>query len=148
MLNVELPEALAEAGKHTWHPDHEGHTVVAHQLEWVTAELEALVEPAQDGCRLGLGQDSQPDHEAGVVIDQAHDPGLDVALAAEVDEEGALDIDVPELIGLGPLVAGPRPRRHTPARAAPGLEQAVDAGMANLIDPTPGQFSRDPLEFQ
>jgi hypothetical protein len=39
-----------------------------------------------------LGQDSQPDHEAGMVVDQAHDAGLDVALAAEVDEERTFDV--------------------------------------------------------
>src|ERR1700730_627854 len=145
MLDVEVPQALAEAGEHSRHPDHEGEAVVAHQLDWVTAQLEALVEPSQDGRRLGLGQDSEPDHEAGMVVDQAHDPCLDVALAAEVDEERALDVNVPELIGSSPLVAGPRPRWHTAARAAPGLEQAIDVGMANLIDQPPGQFSRDPL---
>src|SRR5256714_4595229 len=145
MLDVELPQALAEAGEHARHPDHEGEAVVAHQLERLTAQLEALVEPSQDRRRLGLGQDAQPDHEAGMVVDQAHDPGLDVVLAAEVDEEGALDIDVPELIGSSPLVAGPWSRWDTAAGAAAGLEQAIDVGVANLIDPAPGQFSRDPL---
>src|SRR3989440_855643 len=145
MLDVEVAQALAEAGEHARHPDHEGEAVVTHQLEGVTAQLEALVEPSQDRRRLGLGQDAQPDHEAGMVVDQAHDPGLDVVLAAEVDEEGALDIDVPELIGSSPLVAGPWSRWDTAAGAAAGLEQAIDVGVANLIDPAPGQFSRDPL---
>src|ERR671924_362121 len=80
-----------------------------------------------------------------MVVDQANHPGLDVALGAQVDEEGALVVDVPELIGSSPLVAGPGPRRHTAASAAVGSEQAVDIGVANLIDPAPSQFSRDPL---
>src|SRR5439155_24452959 len=145
MLNVKVAQALAEAGEHARHPDHEGEAVVAHQLDWVTAELEALLEPSQDGRRLGLGQDSQADHEAGMVVDQAHDPGLDVALAAQVDEERTFDVNVPELIGSGPLVAGPGPRRHTAASAAAGLEQAIDIGVADLIDLAAAQFSRDPL---
>src|SRR6202048_5501953 len=130
MLDVEVAQALAEAGEHARHPDHEGEAVVAHQLDWVTAQLEAIVEPSQDGGRLGLGQDSEPDHEAGMVVDQAHDPGLDVALAAEVDEERPLDVDVPNLIGPSPLVAGPRPRRDTAAGAAAGLEKGVEVGVA------------------
>src|SRR2546425_2228622 len=56
MLDVEVAQALAEAGEHSRHPDHEGEAVVAHQLEWLTAEFEPLVEPSQDGCGSGFVQ--------------------------------------------------------------------------------------------
>jgi hypothetical protein len=39
-----------------------------------------------------------------VVVDQADDPGLEVALRSELDEERAFDVDVPERIRARPFV--------------------------------------------
>ncbi len=81
---------------------------------------------------MGLGlvftQDSQPDDKSGVVVDQAHDPGLDV-VAAQVDEEGPFDINVPKLVRLAALVARSRRPRYRSAAAAQGAEQLVVFGV-------------------
>lgn len=64
----------------------------------MATKLNALLEPAQDGHRFGLGQDAHPNHKSGVVVNQPNEPGLDVATAGKVDEEGAFDVNVPQFI--------------------------------------------------
>jgi len=80
-----------------------------------------------------------------MVIDQAHDPGLGVLLAAEADEKGTFDVNVPEFIGSSSLIAGSGPSRHAATSTPGGLEETVDVGVADLVDLPPSQFSRDPL---
>src|ERR1700730_7500202 len=145
VLDVEVAQALTEQGEYAGHPDHEGQTVLAHQLQRPTAEFEALVQPSQDGVGLGPRQNPESDHEAGVVVHQANQPGLEVAAAREVDEEGALDVDVLQLIGPQALVTGTWSARHAAAGAALGLEQAIDIAMAHLVDLAPPHLRRDPL---
>src|SRR5216684_1487910 len=91
--DVQVSQPLSEQRQHARHPDHERQSVVAHQLQWLTAELEAFIQPFQDGRRPGLGQDAKANYEARMVIDQSNDPGLHVA-TAEVNEERSPDVDV------------------------------------------------------
>jgi hypothetical protein len=35
------------------------------------------------------------DQEARVVVDQPHDPGLEITAGGQTNEEGSLDVDVP-----------------------------------------------------
>src|SRR6267143_1545265 len=104
VLDVQVSKALAEHGQDTGHPDHERAAVVAHQLEGLTAELEALVEPGDDRGSFVLGQNAKHNHESRVVVDQANDPGFDVTAMHETDEKRPFDIDVPEFVWLAPLI--------------------------------------------
>jgi hypothetical protein len=64
-------KTVAEASEDSGHPDNEWVAVVAHELEWLAAELKALLEPSQDGRRLSVGVDSKADKKTGMVVDQA-----------------------------------------------------------------------------
>src|SRR5216684_3258878 len=131
--DVQVSQPLSEQRQHARHPDHERQSVVAHQLQWLTAELEAFIQPFQDGRRLGLGQDAKANYEARMVIDQSNDPGLHVA-TAEVNEERSLDVDVPELIGLTPLVARSWWPGDGASIASVDLKQMVDVIWADRED--------------
>src|SRR5260370_4140632 len=145
VLDVEVAQTLAEVGEYAWHPDHEGQAVIAHQLKRLAAKLEAFVQPGQDGFRPRLGQYPEPDHKSRVVVDHTDQPGLDVAAALEVDEEGTFDIDMPELVGLSPFITATWSRRHAAAGAAPGAQHAVAVAMAHLIDLAAPHLRRDSL---
>jgi hypothetical protein len=64
-----------------------------------------------------------------VVVDQAHDPGLEVSLR-EVDEERAFDVYVPELIRLAAFIARSRRSGYgaSPAAKADGDGDRIDPG--------------------
>jgi len=83
-----------------------------------------------------------------VIVDQADNPGLEVARAFDVDEEGAFDVDVPELIRLGALIARSRLARHRSPAAAKLAKQLVNVLVAEVASLTPPHLSSDPLEFQ
>jgi len=54
-----------------------------------------------------------------MVVDKAHDSGLEVSRTLKADEERAFDIDVPDLIGPRTLVVGVPTNRPTPGRRPP-----------------------------
>jgi hypothetical protein len=54
VVDVQLLEPLAKAREHVGPPGHEGLAVGAHQLQWLAAELETVLEPVQDGSRLAV----------------------------------------------------------------------------------------------
>src|SRR3984893_830896 len=145
MPDVEFGQALAEAGEETGHPAHEGFAVVAHQLQRLPAELEALVQPAHDGHGLGFREDAQSHQKSGVVVNEPDDPGLDVVATTEIDEEGALDVDVPELVGTAALVTRSRGPGGGASATAPVLEQLIDVIWADLVDLAPVHLRSDPL---
>lgn len=67
--DAQLLEATTKAcRKQTRQEAYEGTPVVAHQLEGLAAEFEAIVKPLEDGRKLRIGVDSQPNHESGVVV--------------------------------------------------------------------------------
>lgn len=142
---MELGEGLAKEGQDARQPDHERAAVVDHELERCAAQLDAVVEPVEDGCSLRPRQDAQADQEPGVVIDEADDPDLLVLASAATEEDRALDVDVPELVGATSLV-----RRATfPAdRRAGGAvlsQQAVDGVVIERVDLTPGELGGQTL---
>lgn len=144
VLNVEVPQPLAEERQHARHPDHEGLAVVAHELKRLAAEFKTFVQPAQDGSGLGLGKDAQANHKARVVIYQTDDPGLEVA-AAEMDEKRALDVDVPELVGSAALIPRPGWPGHRSATTTAGAKEAVNVVGTDLEDPATHHLGSDPL---
>src|SRR5712691_766291 len=145
MPNAQIAKPLAKEGEDPRHPEDKGLAVVAHQLQRTTAELEAFVQPLQDGLGFVLAQDSQADDESGMVVDQPHDPGLDVVAAPQVDEERAFDVDVPELVGPATFVSRPRLTGNRSAAAAQHAEKLVDVIGTDPVDPAPGHLGCDPL---
>jgi hypothetical protein len=138
-------QALAEQSEDARHPNHEGLSVVAHELKRLATEFETILQPGQDRGCLGSGEDSQSDNESGMVVNDGHEPGLDEAPASQVDEERALDIDVPEFVGATSLVAGSGPGRDAATSATLGAHEAVNVSVADLVDLAPTHFSGDPL---
>jgi len=102
--DMELGKGPPEERQDARHPGREGAAVVAHDLVRQPAQLEAVAQPGQDGDGLRPGQDAQADEEAAVVVDEPDDPDLRVAPLRPLQPEGALDVDVPELVGPAPLV--------------------------------------------
>src|SRR5919108_59814 len=147
VIDVQVAQPFAEAGEHVGHPDDEGLTVVAHQLQWPATELEALLQPDQDRSRRRLGKDTEANHEPGIVVDQADDPGLDVAPSAQVDKEGPFDVSVPELIGAGPLIAWPWARRDASSSAALQPQETIDVVMSDSVDLAAGHLRGDALRI-
>src|SRR5437870_4512957 len=115
----QLAKGLAKAVEHPGHPVHELGAVVAHEVERTPTELDAVAQPDQDRRDLTGGGDAQTEDVPGVIVNQTEDPGLEVALTRELDEERSLDVDMPKRIGNRALIAStalPRERRP-PARA-------------------------------
>ena len=104
-----------------------------------------VVEPGQDRRGLWAGQDAQADEEPGVIVDEADDPDLLVLTSRAAQEERALDVDVPQLVGAAALIGGstfPVDRRS--GRAELG-QQAVDGMVVERIDLAPGELGRQAL---
>src|SRR5712691_949184 len=140
-----LAQGLAEAREHTRHPADERRPVVAHEVKRLAAQLDAVAQPLEDR-RSGLGRgDAQPEHVAGVVIDQADDPGLEVALSRELDEEGSFDVDVPERVGASSLVARTARTWQRRARRAEVVEELLDPEVADPGDLASLEFRGDAL---
>ena len=79
-----------------------------------------------------------------MIVDEGDEvAGPSVAGRAE-EIERALEIDMPELVGGGPLVA--RARRPDVARTVRAMtaEEPVDLAMAQRPDTTPPELGRDP----
>src|ERR1019366_4786443 len=126
VVDVQLLQPPAKAREHVGHPGDKGLAVVAHQLQGLAAELEAVLEPAQDRRRVEIRVDAQADYETRVVVDDANDPGLDVAACGQPNEERPLDVDVPELVRTSALVARTTLSHRAATRTALGGQQAVD----------------------
>src|SRR4029077_20882287 len=143
--DLQLAQRFAEPVEHPRHPVHELGTVVGHEIQRVAAELDAVAQPDQDRGDLLARGDAQAEHVAGVVVDQAIDPGLEVAATLELDEEGTLDVDVPERIDAGALVARTAlARARGPARTEV-VEEPFDPGVADSGDLAAAQLGRDAL---
>lgn len=137
---MEVGERPPEERQDARHPGHEGAAVVAHDLERDAHQLEAVTQPGQDGLAARSRQDAQADEETAVVVDEADDPDLRVVALGALQEEGALDVDVPQLIGSAPLVAWtPRPTHRGPRRALLG-EEGIDGVVAERVDVAPRQL--------
>src|ERR1700737_1929674 len=78
-----------------------------------------------------------------MVIDEAHNPGLQVAASRQVDEEGTLDVDVPELVRTRPLVPWSRTWRDAAASTALSAQQLVDVRMPDAVDLATIHFRRN-----
>src|SRR2546428_33841 len=145
LADLQLAQRLAEAGEHAGYPVHELDAVVAHQVERPAAELDAVAQPDQDARDLAAGRDAQSEHVARVVVDQAEDPGLEVALAPQLDEERPLDVDVPKRVRAGALIARTALTRQGRAGCAEVVEELLDPAMTDLGDLAPAQLGRDAL---
>src|SRR5438477_3326609 len=62
-----------------------------------------------------------------------------------MDEERALDLDVPEFVGLAPFVARPRSWSNAATAAAMALEKLIDVGVADPVDLPAFHFRADSL---
>src|SRR5438093_4070931 len=143
--DLQLAQRFAKTVEYPRHPVHELGTVVGHEIQRVAAELDAVAQPDQDWGDLLARGDAQAEHVAGVVVDQAIAPGLEVAATLELDKEGTLDGDVPERIDAGALVARTAlARARGPARTQVA-EELFDPGVADSGDPAPAQLGRDAL---
>jgi hypothetical protein len=80
-----------------------------------------------------------------VVVDQTKQPGLEVTTAGELNEEWTFDIDVPELVGLAPLVPRTGSWRNAATAATVLLEEFINVGMADLVDLASLQLGGDSL---
>ena len=80
-----------------------------------------------------------------MVVDQTHEPGLEVAVAAQLDEEGTLEVDVPERIRARALVAGTALVRPGGPGRTQVVEQLLDPAVANPRDLPPTQLGRNAL---
>jgi len=145
VVDVQFLEALAEPGEDVGHPGDEGLTVVAHEVQRLPAELEALVKPLQDGRSLGVGVNSQADDEAGVVVHEPNDPSLDVAAGSQPNEERAFDVHVPQLIGATSFVPRPALAHDAAASTAAISKEPVYEVVPDPVDLTALHLSRDPL---
>src|SRR5579859_5165653 len=80
-----------------------------------------------------------------MVVDQAEDPGLQIALALELNEERSFDVDVPERVRARALIA----RSALPGERWSGgpqiIEQLLDPAVTDERDLAPAQLSGDPL---
>src|SRR5713101_4604765 len=145
LADLQFAQRLAEAVEHAGHPVHELGAAVAHQVQRPTAQLDAVAQPHQDRGDLASGRNAQAQDVAGVVVDQAVDPGLEVTLALELDEERTFDVDVPERIDAVALVArATLARSGRPARAEV-IEELLDPAVADRGDLAPAQLGRDAL---
>src|SRR6266508_2817767 len=145
VADVQLLQSPAEARKHAGDPVHERRAVVAHELERYAAQINSLAQPGQDRSEDRIAVDAQTEHEARVVIDQADDPGLQASPRGELDEEGPLDVDVPELVGPAALVARSPLRRQRRARCPVLVEEPLDPAVAHRRDAAAAQLGRDAL---
>src|SRR5713101_2144552 len=146
MPDLQLAQGLAEAREHAGHPGDEGRAVIAHEIQRQAAQLDAIAQPHEDRSALLVGGDAQADDEAGVVIDQADDPGLEEATArVELDEERPLDIDVPERVRAGALIARAALARTGWPMGAQVVQELADPAVANVGDLTAAQLGRDAL---
>src|SRR5216684_5985337 len=80
-----------------------------------------------------------------MVVDKAKQPGLQVAATSQLDEEGAFDIDVPELVGLASFVARTWNRSNAATAATVLLEELIDVCVADLVDLTSLEVGSDSL---
>lgn len=144
--DMKLLEAFAETREQARQPTDERLAVVAHELQGLATEFETLIHPEHDGGGLRLGQDAEADDKPRVVVDQTRDPGLDVG-APEVDEEGALQIDVPKLVGPTSLVARTGWMRHGAAAAPASFEELVDVVGTDSVNLAPAHFGGNPLRI-
>src|SRR6266851_9108068 len=80
-----------------------------------------------------------------MVVDKAKQPGLQVAATSQLDEEGAFDIDVPELVGLASFVARTWNWSNAATAATVLLEELIDVCVADLVDLTSLEFGSDSL---
>src|SRR6266849_6680567 len=79
VINVELRKPLAKTSQDVGQPGDKWQPVVTHQLKGLAAELEALIEPLQDGRDLVVSVNPQANEEPRVVVNQSDDPGLQIA---------------------------------------------------------------------
>ena len=124
---------------------HERRAVVAHEVERPTTQLEAVAQPEEDWRQLLRGRDAQTEDEARVVVDQADDPGLEVAARLELDEERALDVDMPQRARAAALVAGTALAWPGGPAGAEVVEEALDPPLTDLGDAAAAQLGRDAL---
>jgi hypothetical protein len=80
-----------------------------------------------------------------MVVDQTDDPGLEVAPALQLDEERALDVDVPEGVGAASLVAGTAWAGQRRSCGPDVIEKLLDPKVAHPGDLAPAQLGRDAL---
>src|SRR2546425_6026653 len=145
VADAQLLKRPAKAGEHARHPVHEQRAVVAHHVERLAAQLDAVAQPGEDRLTAGAGLDLETEHEAGVVVDEPDEPGLEVALRSELDEEGTLDVDVPQRVGARALVAGSGLARQRGPRRPEVVEEPLDPPVAHARDLAPRELGGDAL---
>ena len=122
----------------------EGRAVVGHQRERHPAGLDRLGEEARQALGLQARQSPDADQEATEIVDQSEEVSPLRAAARPLEVEGALEIDVPELVHGLALVA--RTRCAPPGRAvAAAGKQAIELAVAHRPDPAPAELRLDAL---
>src|SRR5947208_3494566 len=122
----------------------ERHFCVSERSEDLAVEHLAF-ERRPDRLDLPAGGHMQSEHVAGVVVDQAVDPRLQVAVALELNEERAFDVDVPKRVHAGALVARTACARTRRTARAAAVEELLDSGVSDLRDAASAQLGRDAL---
>src|SRR5213594_2439178 len=145
LADLELAQCLAEAVEQPGHPVRELDAVVGHEVDRPAAQLDAAAQPRKDRRDLPAGGHMQSEHVAGVVVDQAVDPRLQVAVALELNEERAFDVDVPKRVHAGALVARTACARTRRTARAAAVEELLDPGVSDLRDAASAQLGRDAL---
>jgi hypothetical protein len=116
--DLELGEAPLEATEHRAHHRHEGRPVVGHQLMGDAAQVDGLREGFEDRERLPARDGPDAEEEAAEVVDEGDEVAGPSPSGRRRQVEGALEVDVPELVRARPLVAGTRHAgRARPVRA-------------------------------
>src|SRR6266851_1745652 len=143
LADLKLAQGLPKPTQHPGHPVHELGPVVAHEIERPTAQLDAVAQPDEDRGDLPAAGDPQPENVAGVVIDQAIDPGLEVPVLGQLDEERAFDVDVPERIWARALIAWPALAWPGGPARAEVVEESLDPAVAHERDLAPAELGGD-----
>ena len=92
-----------------------------------------------------MRQDAQADEEPRVVVDGADDPDFLVFADRAAQEERALDVDMPQLVGPTALIRGTARSAGRGAGRAELGQQAVDRVVVERIDRTPRELGGQAL---
>jgi len=147
ILDSKVAQLLSEQREHAGQPGDKRLTVVAHELNRVAVQFEGFIQPLEDGRGFALVQDAKVDNEPGMLVNQTDSPGLDVITTSQVDEEGALDVDVPEFVWAYLARSGDRGVWGQSPDWSRKLRRDGDMVGPDLVDLAPHHFGGNPLRI-
>ena len=92
VADVQLLKALAKSAQQPRHPAHEGLAVVAHHLEGLAADLEALIHPLQDRRQFGVQVQAEADQVPAMVRESQLITAVAVVAGSAKDQAGSLEL--------------------------------------------------------